>query len=130
MLSETGGFFRVPEMRSSVTSGVVQLSGHAPSVRVKREAVSRALAVPGVLDVQDHSFEDGALILAVAQALTAEPDTRASHLVVTSRMGNIGLDGKVPSQVALEQATALALAVPGVARVANGATVTQTRAAP
>lgn len=128
ILANTGGYFRVPEIRSSVVRGVVELSGHAPNARIKEAAVSRAMAVSGVLDVRDHSFEDSALILAVAQALTAEDDTRASHLVVTSRLGVIGLNGTVPSEAAGGRATALAMAVPGVAQVVNSAAIRGARA--
>jgi osmotically-inducible protein OsmY len=122
-LSQTGGFFQVPGIRSSVTAGVVRLTGNAPSSRIKQTAVSRALAVAGVLDVDDHSYEDSSLIGAVAQALMAEADTRAAHLSVTSRMGVIGLNGAVPSDAARERATALAGAVPGVVGVVNSAEV-------
>lgn len=122
-LSGAGGFFRVPTIRASVVDGIVQLAGHSPNRTAARQAVEHAGMVRGVLAVQDRSFEDGALTIAVAQALTQDAGTRAAHLLVTSRLGEIGLNGTVPSGEVKEQATALARAVPGVTEVHNDAVI-------
>jgi len=58
-LSETVGGFDAPTMRATAQDGVVTLSGHAPSLRARRTAVSCAWDVPGVLEVLDRSVYDG-----------------------------------------------------------------------
>jgi osmotically-inducible protein OsmY len=64
----------------------------------------------------------------VAQALLADPDTRAAHLLVTCRRGQVWLDGWLPSDAARTAAGTLAAAVPGVAAVRNAAAVRAARA--
>jgi osmotically-inducible protein OsmY len=121
--------FRVEAVRAAVRDGVVELTGHAPSARDTRDAAARARAVPGVLGVRDHAVDDDALVTAVAAALTLDPDTRKAGLRVASRLGEIELQGVLPSEAARREATALALAVGGVTQVHNGATVSSARTA-
>jgi osmotically-inducible protein OsmY len=119
--------FRVAAIRVAVRDGVVELTGHAPSARDTRHAAARARAVPGVLGVRDHAVDDEALVTAVAQALTQDAVTRKACLRVASRLGEVELNGELPTEAAKQQATALALAVGGVTRVHNGATVRAVR---
>ena len=118
-LSETGGFFQVPVVRATVAAGVVGLTGHFPSARMQRATVARVRAIRGVLAVDDRSTEDSALANAVAQALAHDADSRTAYLRVSSRLGAIHLSGDLPSEAARARAAAIALAVPGVARVHN-----------
>jgi hyperosmotically inducible protein len=122
-LSTAGGFFEAATIHATVREGVVDLTGHTRHRNAARQAVDHARAVRGVLAVQDHSVEDSALAIAVAQALTHDPDTRKACLRVTSRLGDVDLSGDLPSAAARQRATTLALAVPGVTQVHNGATV-------
>ena len=127
-LSTSGGFYQVAAVHATVREGIVDLTGHARHRTAARHAVASAEAVRGVVAVQDHSVEDGALASAVAQALTHDPATRRACLRVTSRLGAIELSGALPSEGARQHATALAQAVPGVTGVHNGATVPSIRA--
>jgi osmotically-inducible protein OsmY len=122
-LATAGGFFEAATVHATVHEGIVDLTGHTRHRTAARQAVATAQAVRGVVAVQDHSMEDGALAVAVAQALTHDPDTRRACLRVASRLGAIELDGALPSESAKQRATTLAQAVPGVTGVHNGATV-------
>jgi osmotically-inducible protein OsmY len=75
------------------------------------------------LAVDDRSTEDSALVLAVAQALTHDVDSRKACLRVNSRLGAIHLSGDLPSAAARDLASTTALAVPGVTSVHNAATL-------
>ena len=122
-LATSGGFFEAATVHATVREGIVDLTGHTHHRTDARHAVASAEAVRGVVAVHDHSVEDGALAIAVAQALLHDPDTRRACLHVSCRLGAIGLSGALPSDVAWQQASTLALAVPGVVGVHNGATV-------
>jgi osmotically-inducible protein OsmY len=115
--------FRVGAIRVTVRDGIAELTGHAPVARDRDHAVASARAVPGVLEVQDHTVDDGALVIAVAQALTQDPVTSQAHLVVGSQLGEITLSGTLPTAAAVGAAAALALAVPGVTGVHDSVTV-------
>jgi osmotically-inducible protein OsmY len=115
-------------VRVAVTEGTVTLSGAVPRASYRRAARACARGVPGVLGVRDETVADEDLVVGVAQALLADPDTRAAHLLVTCRRGEVWLDGRLPSAAARTTASALAAAVPGVAVVHNGAAVRAARA--
>jgi osmotically-inducible protein OsmY len=115
-------------VRVAVAEGAVTLSGAVPRAAHRRAARACAQGVPGVLGVRDETVADEDLVVGVAQALVADPDTRVAHLLVTCRGGQVWLDGRLPSAAAQTTASALAAAVPGVAAVHNGATVRAARA--
>lgn len=112
-------------LRISVTDGIVQLNGNTRNPRDTHGAVGRAWNVPGVLGVGGRLFDDETLTFAVAQALTQDPDTRRSHLLVRTRMGAVDLSGEVPSAATREMAAALGSAVPGVTSLFNGTSIRQ-----
>ena len=115
-------------MRVAVAEGTVTLRGAVPRAAHRRAARACAQGVPGVLGVRDETVADEDLVVGVAQALLADSDTRAAHLLVACRRGQVWLDGRLPSAAARTAASALAAAVPGVAAVHNGATVHAPRA--
>jgi osmotically-inducible protein OsmY len=111
----------------TVAEGTVTLSGALPRVAYQRAALASAARVPGVLSVRDETFADEDLVTGVAQALLADPATRAAHLRVSCRNGEVWLDGTLPSDADVATATALAGAVPGIVAVHNGAIARLTR---
>jgi osmotically-inducible protein OsmY len=115
-------------VRVAVSAGTATLTGSVARSAHRRAARARAQGVPGVLAVQDGTVADEDLVVGVAQALLGDPDTRAAHLLVTCRRGQVWLDGRLPSDAARTTASTLAGAVPGVTVVHNGATVRAARA--
>ena len=114
-------------MQVTVAEGIVTLGGALPRVAHQRAARAGAARVPGVLGVRDETFTDEDLVTGVAQALLADPATRAAHLRVSCRNGEVWLDGTLPSDADVATAAALAGAVPGIVAVHNGAVVRVTR---
>jgi osmotically-inducible protein OsmY len=110
-------------VRVAVHDGVVALSGHVRTATHARQLAEGAGTVPGVLAVQDGLVDDEALTYRVAQAVTADSDVRRAVLRVDSRLGEVSLDGELPSEAARQTASDLAAAVPGVRAVRNHATV-------
>src|SRR5207253_1413063 len=90
-LSTSGGFFEAATVHATVQDGIVELTAQKGHSTAARHAVASTQAVPGVLAVQDHSLEAGALAIAVTQALTRDPNARRACLRVTSRLGAIQL---------------------------------------
>ena len=80
-------------MRVAVAEGAVTLRGAVPRAAHRRAARACARGVPGVLGVRDETVADEDLVVGVAQALLADPDTRAAHLLVACRRG-AGLAGR------------------------------------
>ena len=111
-------------VRVAVSEGIVSLTGHVRRAAFQRVAQTCAQRVPGVLGVEDRIVADEAVAAGVAQALLRDPDLRVAQLLVTSRLGQVSLGGRLPSAAASATAAALAGTVPGVVAVRNDTTVT------
>lgn len=108
-----------PHLRVTVTDGVVTLDGHVSS-RLRAEHIEAAVAtVPGVQAVRNRLICDDELETQVAQALGADPRTRAWPIAVHARHGVVTLSGRVPEAAVAEAATAVAAALPAVRAVVN-----------
>jgi osmotically-inducible protein OsmY/sporulation protein YlmC with PRC-barrel domain len=108
-----------PHVRVTVTDGVVTLMGHVSS-RLRAEHLEAAVAtVPGVQAVDNRLVCDDELETQVAQALGADPRTRARPIAVHARHGVVSLSGRVPEAAVAEAATAVAAALPTVRAVVN-----------
>ena len=110
-------------VRVHVAGGIVELRGHARTPMHRHLAERAARSVPGVLEVRNRLVDDESLALEVAQVLTQDPVVRRAHLRVDSRLGEVTLEGQLPSEAAWQQATELARAVPGVKAVRSLARV-------
>lgn len=108
-----------PHLRVTVKDGVVTLEGHVSS-RLRAEHIEAAVAtVPGVRAVDNRLVCDDELEVQVAQALGADPRTRARPIAVHARHGVVTLSGRVPEAAVAEAATAVAAALPSVRAVVN-----------
>jgi osmotically-inducible protein OsmY/sporulation protein YlmC with PRC-barrel domain len=108
-----------PHLRVTVTDGVVTLEGHVSS-RLRAEHIEAAVAtVPGVQAVDNRLICDDELEVQVAQALGADPRTRARPIAVHARHGVVTLSGRVPEATVAEAATTVAAALPAVRAVVN-----------
>ncbi len=111
-----------PHVRVTVTDGVVTLTGHVSS-RLRAEHLEAAVAtVPGVQAVDNRLVCDDELEAHVAQALGADPRTRARPIAVHARHGVVTLSGSVPEAAVAEAATTVAAALPTVRAVVNRVT--------
>jgi osmotically-inducible protein OsmY/sporulation protein YlmC with PRC-barrel domain len=108
-----------PYMRVTVTDGVVTLEGHVSS-RLRAEHIEAVVAtVPGVQAVNNRLICDDELEVQVAQALGADPRTRARPIAVHARHGVVTLSGRVTEAAVAEAATTVAAALPTVRAVVN-----------
>lgn len=99
-------------LKVEVRNGIVFLSGHMASLRLKQvEELIRT--VQGVAGVRNEIVDDSDLVMAVALALAADPRTEPYLIRVGAFHGWIYLMGQVPADVA-QAAEEVAAQVPDV----------------
>ncbi len=108
-------------------AGTVTLSGVTRSRSSKEMAVRIARSVKGVAAVENHLVVDPDVELAVAQALAADPRTRAGFpgILVGVVFGVTFLKGAVPTAEMKAAAEEITRKIPGVRSVSNELTVLQ-----
>jgi osmotically-inducible protein OsmY/uncharacterized protein YrrD len=111
--------FTLYPIHVSVHDGVVTLRGNVRNAAQKRHVLKLVSGVPGVLSVNNHVVADDELEQAITQALAADPRTRGAQIRVYSWLGNVHLDGEVPTNEARSAAEQVAAAMPGVRGVVN-----------
>lgn len=99
----------------------VVLRGVVPTNSIKAQALHAVDHVPGVQQVRDDLLVDSELTSWIANALSADPRTRADACAITvnSSNGLIVLAGQVPTYAIAEAAEMLAASQPGVRGVSN-----------
>lgn len=105
----------------SASQGAVRLTGHARAQSAKDMAEELVRGVKGVSSVTDEIVCDEDLELAVAQALGADPRTRAGFpgILVGVVFGTVYLKGAVGSDELKRAASEVAGRVAGVRDVSN-----------
>lgn len=103
----------------SVRDGVATVEGYAWSRARRQRLEERARTVPGVLEVRSAVVADDELVYEVADALAGDPNTGSLRPRVTSSLGTISLEGRVPDRTAGQAALEVAARVPRVRAVLN-----------
>jgi len=113
---------------AQVVNGTVILHGTVGGLIEQDRATGAVLAVPGVLDLDDHLFVrplgverrvDVDTAAAVMDALFADAELHSAQVDVTVRAGTAILRGVVERPHHIGRAEQLALEVPGVSAVSN-----------
>lgn len=97
--------------------GTVRLTGRVRTRTLREMATYLAKSVDGVGEVRNELLSDPDVVLAVADALAADPVTRPHVIRVEARLGHVKLLGVVPSAEIERRALSVAATVP----VASGA---------
>ncbi len=114
----------VSDIKITVEDGVVVLEGVVRTEVAKQLAPTIVGAVPGVKRVISRLVSDTELQIRVAAAITADPRfRRCGPIRVESFLGNVRLQGRVPSAEHKVLAEQVARQVPGVKAVINELTV-------
>lgn len=116
----------------SVKNRVVTLSGEVVNEADRKEAISEARAVPGVITVQDQMqvtgageqsvgevIDDAAITTAVKSKILVEKGLSSLDISVDTIDGVVTLTGDVESKALADKAGAVASQVKGVKRVDN-----------
>jgi osmotically-inducible protein OsmY/sporulation protein YlmC with PRC-barrel domain len=103
----------------TVGAGVVLLQGHATTPVSRAGAERAAQNVRGVLAVRNQIVTDGAIQLAVAQALASDERTCGHRLYFHVQRGVVSVSGEVSSAAARTAVEAVAGSVPQVRAVIN-----------
>ncbi len=108
-------------------NGTVTLSGVARSRSAKETAGRIAQSVKGASTVDNRLVVDPDVELAIAQALAADPHTRAAFpgILVGVVFGVAYLKGTVPTTEMKAAAEEIARKIPGVRTVSNELAITQ-----
>jgi osmotically-inducible protein OsmY len=108
-------------VRVNAQAGTIALSGSVRSRTMKEKAEEIARQVKGVSAVENHLVVDADVELAVAQALGADPRTKAAFpgVLVGVVFGVVYLKGQVATAEVKKAASEVALKVAGVRSVSN-----------
>ena len=123
------------ELKVETRKGEVMLSGFVGNQTLVDRAIEVARGVDGVktvtnkMDVKEgvatvgNTVDDAVITGKIKSALLADPNIKSFDIAVATRKGEAQLSGFVDSQVQIDHASELALAVEGVRSVANGMSV-------
>jgi osmotically-inducible protein OsmY len=103
----------------AVDGGAVELRGHVSGSDHAFRASQIARAIPGVLRVQSRIVDDGALTMAVAQALGVHAATRTQQVCVAVRHGVVQLRCAAVDMQVRVAAQSCAAATPHVRGIVN-----------
>lgn len=104
------------EITVKAAGGVVTLTGYVPSCTAVTDVERAVRAVPGVSEVVNHLWDDGALSRTAAQALATHPATRQipPGYKVTALVGHLFVIGHFADEAARAAVLEVCRAVPGV----------------
>lgn len=116
-------------MKTDVTDGVVTLSGNVRIHQTRDYASALAASVPGVVSVQNELNVDFDIEAAIGLALSVSAAERTGQVYARSNLGEVRLDGFVPSQRAVDDVTRAVTRVAGVRKILNHIRVSRAVAA-
>jgi osmotically-inducible protein OsmY len=102
-----------------VSNGVVSLNGYVMTLTIKARVEQAARTVHDVSDVENHLIADDQVVIAVAQALDHDAQTREQTVYVSARNGIVSLSGEVSSAAVRAAVEECAASVPVVRGVLN-----------
>ncbi len=102
-----------------VEDGVVTLSGNVRVDHTRDYAGALAASATGVVDLHNELHDDFAVEAAIGQALNQSRMQNTGKVYVRSNLGEVLVDGFVPTQRAAEDAVRAVARVPGVRSVIN-----------
>jgi osmotically-inducible protein OsmY len=111
--------FDLSQIDISVESGIVRLTGWAPSIAAKRHAEAIARSVEGVIDVENALDTDIAIQTRVMHALLSDPRTNVAVIEVLNESGVITLKGQVDSTEIRNAAEEIVTGQQGVLSIVN-----------
>jgi osmotically-inducible protein OsmY len=103
----------------------VWLLGHVSSDINRRLVEDLARAVPGVRGLHNEVIADTDLAVAIAGALAKQDETRGLPIGVYPTLGNVYLRGLVRTEEARQEASRVALEVPGIKALHNDLVVSE-----
>lgn len=112
-------YLRNASVKVTSVDGVVTLSGYVTHETNLRQAVRCAETATGVVRVRDRLVSDEHLTSAVARSFLSNPGLQPSLVRVSVHLGAVELQGELPSEELIRQASFAASSVAGVTTVAN-----------
>jgi len=85
----------IAHLHAVVNGGMATLSGHVMRAISKTQAGAAVQAIPGITAVANHLVADDELTIAVAQALSYDPQTQHEHIQVNVQHGVVYLGGAI-----------------------------------